>query len=121
MIQSNLNLPTFQLPEKLKKWLENHELREAMSAPQEMTEGKLGISLQMPLSPEIGAQIEPTSHNSADMSATLRRHFGARVRELRLSQGVSQEAFADHYGFASSYIKSLSVEVATLRLMRLKY
>lgn len=58
MIQSNVNLPTYHLPKKLKDWLENHELREAMSVLQEMAVGKPGSSLHMPLSPEIGTQID---------------------------------------------------------------
>jgi hypothetical protein len=56
MIQANVNLPTYHLPKKLKTWLENHELREAMSVLQDMASGKPGHSLHMPLSPEIGAQ-----------------------------------------------------------------
>lgn len=34
----------------------------------------------------------------------LRKRFGARVRELRKAAGYSQEAFADHCGFARSYM-----------------
>lgn len=58
MIQSNVNLPTMHLPKKLKDWLENHELREAMAVMEEMAQTKAGTSLHMPLSPEIGAQID---------------------------------------------------------------
>lgn len=58
MIQANVNLPTHHLPEKLRTWLEKHELREAMSVLQEMSDGKSGSTLQMPLSPEIGAEID---------------------------------------------------------------
>lgn len=38
------------------------------------------------------------------MSKALRQNFGQRVRELRQAKGLSQEAFADHCGFARSYI-----------------
>ena len=38
------------------------------------------------------------------MKITLRRLFGQRVRELRLANGASQEAFADKCGFARSYM-----------------
>lgn len=34
----------------------------------------------------------------------LRKRFGSRVRELRKAAGYSQEAFADHCGFARSYM-----------------
>jgi transcriptional regulator with XRE-family HTH domain len=38
------------------------------------------------------------------MSISLRKRFGLRVKELRLALGMSQEAFADHCGFARSYM-----------------
>lgn len=38
------------------------------------------------------------------MSISLRKRFGERVKELRLAAGMSQEAFADHCGFARSYM-----------------
>jgi transcriptional regulator with XRE-family HTH domain len=38
------------------------------------------------------------------MSAWIRKLFGERVRELREASGVSQEVFADHSGFARSYV-----------------
>lgn len=34
----------------------------------------------------------------------IRHQFGARIRELRASTGLSQEAFADKCGFARSYM-----------------
>jgi transcriptional regulator with XRE-family HTH domain len=37
----------------------------------------------------------------------LRKRFGSTVRELRLAQGMSQEAFADHCGFARSYMSRI--------------
>ncbi len=58
LIQANVSLPTYHLPKKLKDWIENHELREAMSVLQEMAAGDRGSSLHMPLSPEIGVQID---------------------------------------------------------------
>jgi transcriptional regulator with XRE-family HTH domain len=38
---------------------------------------------------------------------TLRQLFGQRIRELRLAQGISQEAFADRCGFARSYMSRI--------------
>jgi transcriptional regulator with XRE-family HTH domain len=38
------------------------------------------------------------------MSISLRKRFGQRVKELRHAAGMSQEAFADHCGFARSYM-----------------
>lgn len=38
------------------------------------------------------------------MSKPLRKRFGERVKELRRASGVSQEAFADHCGYARTYI-----------------
>ena len=58
MIQASVSLPTMHLPKKLKDWLENHEMREAMSVLERMSESNAGTSLQMRLSPEIGAQID---------------------------------------------------------------
>ena len=34
----------------------------------------------------------------------MRKQFGRRVKELRRASGLSQEAFADHCGFARSYM-----------------
>ncbi len=58
MLQSNVNLPTYHLPKKLKDRLENHELRQAMSVLQDMAKAGPKASLHMPLAPEIGAQID---------------------------------------------------------------
>jgi transcriptional regulator with XRE-family HTH domain len=41
------------------------------------------------------------------MNTTLRKRFGDRVRELRQAIGLSQEAFADHCGFARSYMSRI--------------
>ncbi|MFA7399634.1 MAG: helix-turn-helix transcriptional regulator [Sideroxydans sp.] len=41
------------------------------------------------------------------MKTSLRKHFGERVKELRLASGMSQEAFADKSGFARSYMSRI--------------
>jgi transcriptional regulator with XRE-family HTH domain len=38
------------------------------------------------------------------VSKSLRKRFGERVKELRRASGTSQEAFADHCGYARSYM-----------------
>jgi transcriptional regulator with XRE-family HTH domain len=38
------------------------------------------------------------------VSKSLRKRFGERVKELRRASGMSQEAFADHCGYARSYM-----------------
>ena len=38
---------------------------------------------------------------------SLRKQFGKRVKELRKATGLSQEAFADHCGFARSYMSRI--------------
>ena len=42
----------------------------------------------------------------------LRKGFGQRVRELRSSQGFSQEAFADRCGFVRTYMSRIETGVA---------
>lgn len=37
----------------------------------------------------------------------MRIRFGQRARELRLATGMSQETFADHCGFARSYVSRI--------------
>lgn len=37
----------------------------------------------------------------------LRIRFGNRIRELRLASGITQEAFADHCGFARTYMSRI--------------
>jgi len=37
----------------------------------------------------------------------LRIRFGHRIRELRLASGLTQEAFADHCGFARTYMSRI--------------
>jgi transcriptional regulator with XRE-family HTH domain len=41
------------------------------------------------------------------MKISLRKQFGQRVKELRLGFGMSQEAFADHCGYARSYMSRI--------------
>jgi len=42
----------------------------------------------------------------------LRKGFGQRVRELRTSQGYSQEAFADRCGFVRTYMSRIETGTA---------
>jgi len=42
----------------------------------------------------------------------LRKGFGQRVRELRTSQGLSQEAFADKCGFVRTYMSRIETGTA---------
>jgi AbiTii len=84
MIQANVNLPTYHLPEKLKNWLENHELREAMSVLQDMANAKPGNSLHMPLSPEIGAQIDK------GMDGYWVQKCWVEMQPLQIKNGISQ-------------------------------
>lgn len=37
----------------------------------------------------------------------LRKRFGHRIRELRLTKGMTQEAFADYCGFARTYMSRI--------------
>jgi transcriptional regulator with XRE-family HTH domain len=46
------------------------------------------------------------------VSASLRKQFGLKVKELRLAAGLSQEAFADHCGFARSYMSRVERGIA---------
>ena len=42
----------------------------------------------------------------------LRKGFGQRIRELRNSQGFSQEAFADRCGFVRTYMSRIETGTA---------
>ena len=84
MIQSNVNLPTYHLPKKLKTWLENHELREAMSVLQDMASTKPAGSLHMPLSPEIGVQIDK------GMDSYWVQKCWVEMQPLQIKNGISQ-------------------------------
>ncbi|MHB0841360.1 helix-turn-helix domain-containing protein [Stutzerimonas nitrititolerans] len=50
----------------------------------------------------------------------LRIRFGRRVRELRLDKGVTQEAFADHCGFARTYMSRIETGGANPSLDAIK-
>ena len=84
MIQSNVNLPTYHLPKKLKDWLENHELRESMSVLQEMAVATTGTSLHMSLSPEIGAQFDK------GMSGYWVQKCWVDMQPLQIKNGITQ-------------------------------
>lgn len=47
------------------------------------------------------------SRNVAGVKIPLKVLFGQRLRELRRERGMSQEAFADHCGYARSYMSRL--------------
>jgi transcriptional regulator with XRE-family HTH domain len=42
----------------------------------------------------------------------LRKSFGQRIRDLRSSQGFSQEAFADKCGFVRTYMSRIETGTA---------
>jgi transcriptional regulator with XRE-family HTH domain len=50
----------------------------------------------------------------------IRKSFGNRVRELRLATGMTQEAFADHCGFARTYMSRLETGGANPSLDAIK-
>jgi hypothetical protein len=84
MIQSNVDLPTSHLPEKLRLWLQRHELREAMSVLQQMAGGNRDSSLLMPLSPEIGVQIDRA------MNGYWVQKCWVEMQPLQIKNGISQ-------------------------------
>ncbi|QEY16563.1 XRE family transcriptional regulator [Cellvibrio sp. KY-GH-1] len=51
---------------------------------------------------------------------SIRKAFGTRVRELRLASGMTQEAFADHCGFARTYMSRLETGGANPSLDAIK-
>ncbi|MBB2495951.1 helix-turn-helix domain-containing protein [Aquipseudomonas ullengensis] len=53
-------------------------------------------------------------------SLSLRRAFGNRVRELRLAQDITQEAFADKCGFARTYMSRIETGRANPSLDAIK-
>lgn len=84
-IQMNLSLPTHHLPEKLRSWLEKHELRESMSVLQEMAIVTTpGTSLHMPLSPEIGA------HIGNGITGGWVQKCWVEMQPLQIKNGISQ-------------------------------
>lgn len=53
-------------------------------------------------------------------SPSLRKRFGTRIRELRLATGMTQEAFADHCGFARTYMSRIETGGANPSLDAIK-
>lgn len=51
---------------------------------------------------------------------SIRQSFGNRVKELRLSTGMTQEAFADHCGFARTYMSRIETGGANPSLDAIK-
>jgi len=51
---------------------------------------------------------------------SIRISFGNRIRELRLASGMTQEAFADHCGFARTYMSRLEAGGANPSLDAIK-
>lgn len=84
MIQSNVNLPTMHLPEKLRTWLEQYELREAMSVLEEMAQTKPGTHLRRPLSPEIGAELDK------GMEGYWVQKCWVEMQPLQIKNGITQ-------------------------------
>ncbi|MHA7116171.1 helix-turn-helix domain-containing protein [Pseudomonas promysalinigenes] len=53
-------------------------------------------------------------------SPSIRKAFGTRIRELRLATGMTQEAFADHCGFARTYMSRIETGGANPSLDAIK-
>lgn len=51
---------------------------------------------------------------------SIRLNFGNRIRELRVASGMSQEAFADHCGFARTYMSRVETGGANPSLDAIK-
>lgn len=51
-------------------------------------------------------------HSRMQINQHLRKAFGQRIRELRSSQGFSQEAFADKCGFVRTYMSRIETGTA---------
>ena len=50
------------------------------------------------------------------MKPRLRQIFGARVKELRVASGLSQEAFADRCGYARTYMSRIETGRANVSI-----
>lgn len=50
----------------------------------------------------------------------IRKRFGNRIKELRLATGMTQEAFADHCGFARTYMSRIETGGANPSLDAIK-
>lgn len=53
-------------------------------------------------------------------NVSIRKKFGERVRKLRLATGMTQEAFADHCGFARTYMSRVETGGANPSLDAIK-
>ena len=51
---------------------------------------------------------------------SIRKKFGHRVKELRIASGMTQEAFADHCGFARTYMSRVETGGANPSLDAIK-
>jgi len=51
---------------------------------------------------------------------SIRLNFGYRIRELRVASGMTQEAFADHCGFARTYMSRIETGGANPSLEAIK-
>ena len=50
------------------------------------------------------------------MKPRLRQLFGARIKELRVASGLSQEAFADRCGYARTYMSRIETGRANVSI-----
>ena len=50
------------------------------------------------------------------MKPRLRQIFGARIKELRVASGLSQEAFADRCGYARTYMSRIETGRANVSI-----
>lgn len=53
-------------------------------------------------------------------NTSIRKSFGNKIRELRLATGMTQEAFADHCGFARAYMSRVETGGANPSLDAIK-
>lgn len=53
-------------------------------------------------------------------NTSIRKSFGNKIRELRLATGMTQEAFADHCGFARTYMSRVETGGANPSLDAIK-
>lgn len=51
---------------------------------------------------------------------SIRKRFGTRIRELRIAAGMNQEVFADHCGFARTYMSRIETGGANPSLDAIK-
>ena len=53
-------------------------------------------------------------------NTSIRKSFGNKVKKLRLATGMTQEAFADHCGFARTYMSRVETGGANPSLDAIK-